>query len=143
MRITYDSKSNANGFLEQPFIPTESNMLILQESYIDPLGSMIIYAPIEVATINITVGGELNSSRIPILPSGFIISDDGCLGTGTSSYTNPNRSGGSLLTVAFQILVPFSSHSQMLNVESIATINTLISLTVQKIKVALNCENLD
>nr|XP_011469296.1 PREDICTED: homeobox-leucine zipper protein HDG11-like [Fragaria vesca subsp. vesca] len=127
----------------QPFIPTESNMLILQESYIDPLGSMIIYAPIEVATINITVGGELNSSRIPILPSGFIISDDGCLGTGTSSYTNPNRSGGSLLTVAFQILVPFSSHSQMLNVESIATINTLISLTVQKIKVALNCENLD
>ncbi|XP_062006738.1 homeobox-leucine zipper protein HDG11-like [Rosa rugosa] len=127
----------------QPFVPTEGNMLLLQESYIDTLGSMVIYAPVEVATINIAVGGDVDSSDIPILPSGFVISDDGRPDTGTSSSTNPARSGGSLLTVAFQILVPFPSPSQVLNVESVATVNTLISLTVQKIKTALNCAGLD
>lgn len=129
--------------MEQPFIPTESNMLLLQESYIDPLGSMVIYAPVEVATINIAVEGEVDSSDIAILPSGFIISDDGRPDIGTSSSTNPVRSGGSLLTLAYQILVPFPSHSHLLNVESVATVNTLISSTVQKIKYALNCAGLD
>ncbi|KAK9950750.1 hypothetical protein M0R45_006221 [Rubus argutus] len=127
----------------QPFIPTESNMLLLQESYIDPLGSMVIYAPVEVATINIAVEGEVDSSNIAILPSGFIISDDGRPDIGTSSSTNPVKSGGSLLTLAYQILVPFPSHSHLLNVESVATVNTLISSTVQKIKTALNCTGLD
>ncbi|KAJ9172926.1 hypothetical protein P3X46_016113 [Hevea brasiliensis] len=135
----------------RPFIPSENNMVMLQESCTDPLGSFIVYAPIDIPTMNIAISGE-DSSIIPILPSGFVISGDGRpdTGNGASTSANPGRSsGGSLLTVAFQILVSTptssssSSSSKELNIESVATVNTLISSTVQKIKAALNCSNLD
>ncbi|KAF2325701.1 hypothetical protein GH714_033345 [Hevea brasiliensis] len=135
----------------RPFIPSENNMVMLQESCTDPLGSFIVYAPIDIPTMNIAISGE-DSSIIPILPSGFVISGDGRpdKGNGASTSANPGRSsGGSLLTVAFQILVSTptssssSSSSKELNIESVATVNTLISSTVQKIKAALNCSNLD
>ncbi|XP_048328590.2 homeobox-leucine zipper protein ROC8 [Ziziphus jujuba] len=135
----------------RPFIPTENNILMLQESCIDSLGSMVIYAPIDIPALNVAISGE-DSSTIPILPSGFIVSNDGrttdhdAAITGSSASTSSNtngRSGGSLLTVAFQILVSSPSSSKQLNMESVATVNTLISSTVQKIKVALNCSTLD
>ncbi|KAG2715294.1 hypothetical protein I3760_03G069400 [Carya illinoinensis] len=128
----------------QPFIPAESNMLILQESWIDSLGSLVVYAPIDMPSINMAMSGE-DSSNIPILPSGFVISSDGHPETGSagaSTSENAGRSGGSLLTVAFQILVASPSSTQ-LNMESVATVNTLISSTVQRIKAALNCSGLD
>lgn len=137
--------------MKQPFIPTENNILMLQESCIDSLGSMVIYAPIDIPALNVAISGE-DSSTIPILPSGFIVSNDGrttdhdAAITGSSASTSSNtngRSGGSLLTVAFQILVSSPSSSKQLNMESVATVNTLISSTVQKIKVALNCSTLD
>ncbi|KAH9680021.1 homeobox-leucine zipper protein ROC8 [Citrus sinensis] len=135
----------------QPFIPTENNMLMLQESCIDQLGSMVVYAPIDIPSMNLAISGD-DSSNIPILPSGFVISSDGRqrdhyraststetgFGTGTGIGT-----GGSLLTVAFQILVSSPSSSKELNMESVATVNTLISNTVQRIKASLNCSNLD
>ena len=135
----------------QPFIPTEDNMLMLQESCIDKLGSMVVYAPIDIPSMNLAISGD-DSSNIPILPSGFVISSDGRqrdhyraststetgFGTGTGIGT-----GGSLLTVAFQILVSSPSSSKELNMESVATVNTLISSTVQRIKATLNCSNLD
>jgi homeobox-leucine zipper protein len=120
-------------------------MLMLQESFIDTMGSLVVYAPIDIPAINIAMSGE-DSSDIPILPSGFIISGDGRpeTGTGTASTSaNSGRSGGSLLTVAFQILVSSPSSSKQLNMESVATVNTLISSTVQRIKAALNCSGLD
>ncbi|KAH9649335.1 homeobox-leucine zipper protein ROC8 [Citrus sinensis] len=134
-----------------PFIPTENNMLMLQESCIDQLGSMVVYAPIDIPSMNLAISGD-DSSNIPILPSGFVISRDGRqrdhyraststetgFGTGTGIGT-----GGSLLTVAFQILVSSPSSSKELNMESVATVNTLISSTVQRIKATLNCSNLD
>ncbi|TQD88460.1 hypothetical protein C1H46_025984 [Malus baccata] len=124
----------------RPFIPTENNMLMLQESYTDPLGSLFVYAPVDVPALNVAVSGE-DSSNIPILPSGFVISGDGRAEvTGDSGHST---AGGSLLTVAFQILVSSPSTSKQMNMESVATVNTLISSTVQKIKVALNCSSLD
>ncbi|KAH0919001.1 hypothetical protein HID58_026661 [Brassica napus] len=48
--------------------------------------------------------------------------------------------GGSLLTVAFQILVN-SLPTAKLTVESVETVNNLISCTVQKIKAALHCDS--
>lgn len=136
--------------MKQPFIPTENNILMLQESCIDSLGSMVIYAPIDIPALNVAISGE-DSSTIPILPSGFIVSNDGRANhnaaiTGSSASTsssNNGSSGGSLLTVAFQILVSSPSSSKQLNMESVATVNTLISSTVQRIKVALNCSTLD
>ncbi|MCI22606.1 homeobox-leucine zipper protein HDG11-like, partial [Trifolium medium] len=61
-------------------------------------------------------------------------------GASTSSNTNIGNksSGGSLITVAFQIMVS-SLPSAKLNMESVATVNGLIGETVQHIKAALNC----
>lgn len=129
----------------QPFIPTEDNMLMLQESCIDQLGSMVVYAPIDIPSMNLAISGD-DSSNIPILPSGFVISSDGRqrdhYRASTSTETGIGT-GGSLLTVAFQILVSSPSSSKELNMESVATVNTLISSTVQRIKATLNCSNLD
>lgn len=129
---------------EQPFIPME-NMLILQESCIDHLGSLIVYAPVDAPSINAAVSGK-DSSIIPLLPSGFIICGDNSLNpsfnpdaVASSSVGQAMRMGsGSLLTVAFQILAASPSTDNQLNMGSIATINTLVSSTVQRIKVALS-----
>ncbi|KAM1012020.1 hypothetical protein FF1_047159 [Malus domestica] len=127
-------------FVEQPFINTENNMSMLQESYTDTLGSLFVYAQVDIPALNVAVSGE-DSSNIPILLSGFVISGDGRAEiTGDSGNS---RVGGSLLTVAFQILVSSPSISKQMNMESVATVNTLISSTVQKIQVALNCSSFD
>ncbi|XP_068662098.1 homeobox-leucine zipper protein ROC8-like [Aristolochia californica] len=122
----------------------QNNMLILQESCIDSSGSLVVYAPVDLPAINIAMSGE-DPSYIPLLPSGFTISPDGRLdpsgGASSSSSSiqgSGARSSGSLITVAFQILVS-SLPSAKLNLESVTTVNNLISTTVQQIKAALNC----
>ena len=115
-------------------------MLILQESCTDASGSLVVYAPIDLPAINIVMSGE-DPSYIPLLPSGFTILPDGRPGGGGGATTSSNPMGGSsgsLITVAFQILVS-SLPSAKLNVESVTTVNNLISTTVQQIKAALNC----
>ncbi|XP_027359063.1 homeobox-leucine zipper protein HDG11-like isoform X2 [Abrus precatorius] len=108
------------------FNTSQNNMLILQESCVDSSGSLVVYCPVDLPAINIAMSGE-DPSYIPLLPSGFTISPDG----GSSS-------SGSLITVAFQILVS-SLPSAKLNMESVTTVNSLIGNTVQQIKAALNC----
>jgi homeobox-leucine zipper protein len=121
-------------------------MLILQESCIDSSGAIVVYCPVDLPAINIAMSGE-DPSYIPLLPSGFSITPDGRPdhgdGASTSSSSthgggNMSRSGGSLITVAFQILVS-SLPSAKLNLESVTTVNNLIGTTVQQIKAALNC----
>lgn len=124
--------------MEQPFIPTEFNVLILQETITDESGSMVVYAPVDVPVINLAARGE-DTSRVPILPSGIVISRAKANpAAGEASSSNGSRPEGSLVTVAFQILVCSSSAMRQLNMETVATVNTLISSTVQKMKVALN-----
>ncbi|XP_058078884.1 homeobox-leucine zipper protein ROC8-like [Magnolia sinica] len=126
------------------FNASQNNMLILQESCTDSSGSLVVYAPVDLPAINIAMSGE-DPSYIPLLPSGFTILPDGRpdnsgAGPSTSSNLQGNmpRSSGSLITVAFQILVS-SLPSAKLNLESVTTVNNLISTTVQQIKSALNC----
>ncbi|WVZ14686.1 hypothetical protein V8G54_012252 [Vigna mungo] len=126
------------------FNTSQNNMLILQESCVDSSGSLVVYCPVDLPAINIAMSGE-DPSYIPLLPSGFTISPDGQGeqdGGGASSSTSSGRvmggSGGSLITVAFQILVS-SLPSAKLNFESVTTVNSLIGNTVQQIKAALNC----
>ncbi|XP_010550261.1 PREDICTED: homeobox-leucine zipper protein HDG8 [Tarenaya hassleriana] len=119
----------------RPFIPTESGMLMLQESFMDSLGGMMVYAPIDIPTMHVAVNGD-DPSAVPILPSGFIISRDG-----RSSPVTVE--GSTLLTVAFQILVSGPTYSRDLNMESVATVNTLISSTIQRVKAMLNCVDLE
>uniref|UniRef100_A0A0A9G2X6 HD-Zip IV C-terminal domain-containing protein n=1 Tax=Arundo donax TaxID=35708 RepID=A0A0A9G2X6_ARUDO len=83
------------------------------------------------------MSGE-DPSAIPLLPSGFTILPDGRPGASTSASALGSPAAGSLVTVAFQILVS-SLPSSKLNAESVATVNSLISTTVEQIKAALNC----
>ena len=114
-------------------------MLILQESCIDPSGSLVVYCPVDLPAINIAMSGE-DPSYIPLLPSGFTISPDGRTEQGDrgGASSSSGRSGGSLVTVVFQILVS-SLPSAKLNLESVTTVNNLIGNTVQQIRAALNC----
>ncbi|KAL6635204.1 hypothetical protein ACP70R_027875 [Stipagrostis hirtigluma subsp. patula] len=116
-----------------------NSMLILQESCTNASGSLVVYAPIDIPAANVVMSGE-DPSAIPLLPSGFTIVPDGRPGAPASA--SPLGLGsppaGSLVTVAFQILVS-SLPSSKLNAESVATVNGLISTTVEQIKAALNC----
>ncbi|KAJ7529433.1 hypothetical protein O6H91_15G050200 [Diphasiastrum complanatum] len=118
------------------------NMLILQESSIDVSGSLVVYAPVDIPAMNIVMQGG-DPGCVSLLPSGFAILPDGPerLTLQSESGIDISRTGGSLLTVAFQILVS-NTPSAKLSLESVATVNNLISCTVQKIKAALNCEHI-
>ncbi|KAG6501791.1 hypothetical protein ZIOFF_041675 [Zingiber officinale] len=108
----------------------QSSMLILQETCTDASGSLVVYAPVDVPAMQLVMNGG-DSSYVALLPSGFAILPDGNVG---------KAGGGSLLTVAFQILVNSLQPTAKLTVESVETVNNLISCTVQKIKAALNCD---
>ncbi|XP_021849370.2 homeobox-leucine zipper protein ANTHOCYANINLESS 2 [Spinacia oleracea] len=118
--------------------PNQSSMLILQETCTDSSGSLVVYAPVDIPAMHVVMNGG-DSAYVALLPSGFAIVPDGPGSRGTNNGS-PQRGGGSLLTVAFQILVN-SLPTAKLTVESVETVNNLISCTVQKIKAALNCES--
>ncbi|XP_038988171.1 homeobox-leucine zipper protein ROC2-like isoform X2 [Phoenix dactylifera] len=112
----------------------QSNMLILQESCTDPTGSYVIYAPVDFAAMNVVLNGG-DPNYVALLPSGFAILPDGPTGS-----IGEVGSGGSLLTVAFQILVD-SVPTAKLSLGSVATVNSLIACTVERIKAAVSGEN--
>lgn len=111
----------------------QSSMLILQETCTDASGSLVVYAPVDIPAMHLVMNGG-DSAYVALLPSGFAIIPDG------PSTTNGSQQPGSLLTVAFQILVNTLPTSK-LTVESVETVNNLITCTVQKIKAAINLEN--
>ncbi|KAG7026014.1 Homeobox-leucine zipper protein ANTHOCYANINLESS 2, partial [Cucurbita argyrosperma subsp. argyrosperma] len=129
----------------------QSSMLILQETCIDAAGSLVVYAPVDIPAMHVVMNGG-DSAYVALLPSGFAIVPDGAVSRGLTTTNGSSPSGGdgpqsqrvtggggSLLTVAFQILVN-SLPTAKLTVESVETVNNLISCTVQKIKAALQCE---
>ncbi|XP_042453411.1 homeobox-leucine zipper protein ROC5-like isoform X1 [Zingiber officinale] len=99
----------------------QPSMLILQETCADASGAMVVYAPVDVPAMHLVMNGG-DSAYVALLPSGFAILPDG--------------GEGSLLTVGFQILVN-NQPTAKLTVESVETVNSLISCTVQKIKAAV------
>ncbi|GLT84529.1 hypothetical protein SLE2022_027540 [Rubroshorea leprosula] len=126
--------------------PNQSSMLILQETCTDAAGSLVVYAPVDIPAMHVVMNGG-DSAYVALLPSGFAIVPDGPGSRGPTPNGPVNgggggsaRVGGSLLTVAFQILVN-SLPTAKLTVESVETVNNLISCTVQKIKAALQCES--
>ncbi|XP_074272052.1 homeobox-leucine zipper protein PROTODERMAL FACTOR 2-like [Silene latifolia] len=113
---------------------SQSNMLILQESCTDSTGSYVIYAPVDIVAMNVVLNGG-DPDYVALLPSGFAILPDGPV-AGLGGEPGP---GGSLLTVAFQILVD-SVPTAKLSLGSVATVNSLIKCTVERIKAAVACE---
>ena len=128
----------------------DSTMLILQETWTDASGSMVVYAPVDTTAINVVMQGG-DSAYVALLPSGFAILPDGSSQSnyvtannesgssikGEANDGSSNGGGGCFLTVGFQILVN-SLPSAKLTVESVETVNNLISCTIDKIKAALN-----
>ncbi|TKY71206.1 Homeobox-leucine zipper protein MERISTEM L1 [Spatholobus suberectus] len=116
---------------------SQSNMLILQESCIDSTGSYVVYAPVDIVAMNVVLSGG-DPDYVALLPSGFAILPDGP-GLNGGPILDVG-SGGSLLTVAFQILVD-SAPTAKLSLGSVATVNSLIKCTVERIKVAVMRDN--
>lgn len=116
-------------------------MLILQETWSDASGALVVYAPVDVPSMNNVMSGG-DSANVALLPSGFSISPDGSSSSSWSGQMDTNgdlvnhESKGCLLTVGFQILVN-SQPSAKLNIESVETVNNLIACTIHKIKAAL------
>ncbi|KAI4371661.1 hypothetical protein MLD38_009987 [Melastoma candidum] len=55
---------------------SQSNMLILQESSTDTVGSYVIYAPVDLMAMNVVLNGG-DPDYVALLPSGFAILPDG------------------------------------------------------------------
>lgn len=128
-----------------PNKPNQSNMLILQECCTDESCSLVVYAPVDIAEMSAVLNGG-DPDSVALLPSGFAILPDGLQskrpnsgGVGLAGPAPGLNSGGSLLTVAFQILVDHVPTAR-LSLGSVATVNKLISNTVIRIKRALACE---
>ncbi|KAL3631569.1 hypothetical protein CASFOL_024553 [Castilleja foliolosa] len=115
--------------------PSQGEVTMLQESRTDPTASYIVYAPIDMVSMN-SVLGSGDPSLVPILPSGFAILPDGpTAGHARGIGAQPN-SGGSLLTIALQVIVNTAPNAE-LSIVSISAAGKLISSTVDKIKHAL------
>lgn len=115
---------------------SQSNMLILQESCTDQTASFVIYAPVDIVAMNVVLNGG-DPDYVALLPSGFAVLPDG---TGAHVGGMEEAACGSLLTVAFQILVD-SVPTAKLSLGSVATVNNLIACTVERIKASLSCES--
>ncbi|KAL1342534.1 hypothetical protein HN51_029082 [Arachis hypogaea] len=118
----------------------DSSMVILQETWTDASCSVVVYAPVDVPSLNVVMSGG-DSAYVALLPSGFAILPDGHSSSGSNGNlakggSSSDEGGGSLLTVGFQILVN-SLPTAKLTVESVDTVNNLISCTIHKIKAAL------
>ncbi|KAK1303505.1 Homeobox-leucine zipper protein ROC2 [Acorus calamus] len=117
----------------------QSNMLILQESCTDTWGSFVIYAPVDIVAMNVVLNGG-DPDYVALLPSGFAILPDSPATANNGGAITEVGTGGSLLTVAFQILVD-SVPTAKLSLGSVATVNSLIACTVDRIKAAVSGEN--
>ncbi|KAK7253178.1 hypothetical protein RIF29_37681 [Crotalaria pallida] len=117
---------------------SQSNMLILQESCTDSTGSYVVYAPVDIVAMNVVLSGG-DPDYVALLPSGFAILPDGPDQNNGGPMLDVG-SGGSLLTVAFQILVD-SVPTAKLSLGSVATVNSLIKCTVERIKAAVICDS--
>ncbi|CAN6175080.1 unnamed protein product [Urochloa humidicola] len=122
----------------------QNNMLILQETCTDLSGSLVVYAPVDVQSMHVVMNGG-DSAYVSLLPSGFAILPDGHSQPSNASQDSPNghsstvgsnNNTGSLVTVAFQILVN-NLPTAKLTMESVETVSNLLSCTIQKIKSAL------
>jgi len=96
-------------------------VLFLQESWNDASGSMVVFSPINMQSLNMMMSCG-DSSFVGLRPSGFVVLPD-----------DNNEGGSCLLTVGLQMLQN-DNHSAKFTIESVQTVNSLLSCTIQKVK---------
>ncbi|KAI4340868.1 hypothetical protein MLD38_025666 [Melastoma candidum] len=112
---------------------SQTRVMVVQESWIDPSGALIVYAPLETWVIMDAVRGmDTDTEGTDLLPSGFSIIPVGPL----QGQGEGRKPGGSLVTLGFQVLVN-DTPSAKLTPESFDTVSNLVSITINKIKVAM------
>ncbi|KAF3450736.1 hypothetical protein FNV43_RR06825 [Rhamnella rubrinervis] len=135
-------KDRGNAVTIQTTKSNENSMWILQDCCTNSYESTVVYAPVEITGMQSVMTG-CDSSNLAVLPSGFSILPDGLDSRPlviTSRQEEKTAEGGSLLTVAFQILTN-TSPTAKLTMESVDSANTLISCILKNIKASLQCED--
>ncbi|XP_059290793.1 homeobox-leucine zipper protein GLABRA 2-like [Lycium ferocissimum] len=115
---------------------------ILQDTCTNAYESTIVYASVDIPHMKSVMTGR-DSSNTAVLPSGFSILSDGLESRPLVITSIPEETctdGGSLLTVVFQILTS-NSPAAKLTVESVESVNNLISRALRRIKTSLQCED--
>ncbi|CAI9767185.1 unnamed protein product [Fraxinus pennsylvanica] len=134
-------QDKGNAVTIQAMKTKDQNMWTLQDSCKNAYESMVVFAPVDVNGMQSVITG-CDSSNIAVLSSGFSILPDGIESRSSVITSRPEEKsteGGSLLTIAFQILAS-NSLTAKLSMESIDSVNTLISCTLQNIKRIMQCE---
>lgn len=124
-------------FSTQPITPDESSTAILQESLVDLMGYYLVFAPLDMTSINMAITGS-NLPIVPVLPSGFVITGDG-RGANPKQLNNQfsDEDVGSILTVALQMPLSDSAFTKQNHMDVAADTSARLSSTVEKIKAAL------
>ncbi|KAH7860213.1 hypothetical protein Vadar_010713 [Vaccinium darrowii] len=103
----------------------------LQESQTTSTGSYVVYAPVDLFTMNSVLSGD-NPDNIQILASGFAVLPD------QSGTPGREENGGTLLTIAIQVVDQHSSTPQYLPPISVLTVYSIITETVKLIRAAIS-----
>ncbi|CAN6209961.1 unnamed protein product [Urochloa humidicola] len=128
---------------------TNNKILILQEMRTDASGSLVVYAPIGEESMYAAMKSGDNTS-LSFLPSGFAILPDGrdkarhALATAPSTSRAPassNNTGGSLLTMAYQVVLPSSPPADNnLTSSAFDEVGKFICHVIEKIKIAVKAD---
>ncbi|XAR67704.1 hypothetical protein NMG60_11002579 [Bertholletia excelsa] len=137
-------QDRGNAVTLQTIKSNEKSMWILQDSCTNAYESTVVYAPVDTAGMQSVMTG-CDASNVAVLPSGFSILPDGLESRPLVITSRPEEKGsepegGSLLTIAFQVLTN-TSPTAKLAMESVESVNTLISCTLRNIKKSLQCED--
>ena len=102
----------------------------------------MVYAPVDVAGMQSAMRG-CNPSDVAVLPSGISVMRDSLDESSPVISTSPDRatkSGGSLVTIAFQLLADSSPEAKV-TMDSAEAACSLISSAIINIKKAMRCDD--
>ncbi|XP_058220003.1 homeobox-leucine zipper protein PROTODERMAL FACTOR 2-like [Rhododendron vialii] len=110
-------------------IDTLPLIFYLQESQTTSTGSYVVYAPVDLFTMNSVLSGD-DPDNVQILASGFAVLPD-------RPRIGGEENCGTLLTIAIRVVDQHSSTPEYLPPISVLTVYTIITQTVQLIRAAI------
>ncbi|KAL3503456.1 hypothetical protein ACH5RR_037905 [Cinchona calisaya] len=119
--------------LAEPRPNKKIEMVYVQETFSDSTGLYVVYAPIEMAAMHHILEGK-DSDIVSILPCGFAVLP---ANRSAMSEETENIGGGSILSIAFEVMDEGLSSSENLPPQSVITAYSIIRTTVDLIKAAL------